>query len=203
MPELLRPDAAREYGVLTQIAFEAGVIDWEILHERLNYLRELVGEPDPENGEGSSSSPESRGGDEGGGVEEPVSDSFTRAEGELPGGGSGGPMPSDIIHFIPGGAIGHLKKWTFHKGDVDPYPSVPHGHWEGHPFPKLDPYLGWVCEAKQRKAHRLPKSDTRALWNDDRFRAFAAAALVHFIAEQPWHEFRVRHPMRLPRRYRW
>jgi len=201
MSELLRPDAAREYGVLTQIAFDAGVIDWTVLQERLDFLRELVGEPDPDAGGTDSSPPGSTGEREGGaGVDE----SKQPPDSSSPSGAQGGPGRDDIpiIHFIPGGAISHLKKWNFHKGDQDPFPSVPHGHWEGRRFPKLDPYLGWVCEAKQRRARRLPKSDTRALWNDERFREFAAAALVHFIAEQPWHDFRVPHPMRLPRRYR-
>jgi len=200
MDDVLRPEAARHYATLTHIAFENGAIEWDVLQERLDYLRELLGDPDPEEG-GSDKSPPT-----GSDHERPHTAEASTEGAPEPAAAPGAHARSNndviVTHFIPAGAIGHLKKWDFHKGDVDPYPSVPHGHWEGKPFPKLDPYLGWVCEAKQRQARRLSKSDTRALWNNDRFRDFAAGALVHFIAEHPWHEFRVSHPQRLPRRYR-
>jgi hypothetical protein len=193
----LVPEAVRCYRMLTELSLMLSVIDWETYEERLQYLDELLG--DPGNGaQGANGDPD---GDAGDAREEP--------RGAAPEGGGAvahpeligrGEPPPDWLQFIPGGAIGHLRRWHFHKYDPDPHPSVPHGHDEGKPFPKLDSYLGWIYASTTNKNGRLSKNDTRALWNDQRFRDFSTAALVHFAQGNPRYVWRVDYPMRLPRR---
>lgn len=102
----------------------------------------------------------------------------------------------DWLHFTP--HLTQLKPWQFRKGDPDPFPSVPHGHYRGQKFPKLDPYLGWIYESGQKRCGRLSLSDTRALWNDDEFRDFASSALIHYAQEFPAYRWRVKDPLKLP-----
>lgn len=195
----LKPEAVRSFRLLTELSLMLGVIDEEKLEDRMAYLSELLGNP----GNGPSN-PFGTGG--GGRDEEPRRASGEEAPGEeahgdiLKGHQVGGPPPPDWFQLIPRGAIGHLQKWHFIKGDPDPLPSVPHGHDEGRSFPKLDPYLGWIHASTRQTAGRLSQDDTRALWNDEGFRDFASAALIHFAQENPNYTWRVSYPMRLPRR---
>lgn len=192
-------EAVRCFRLLTDISLALGVIDWDTFEERHGYLDELLGEPDNQPYGGG----QGRGGDV-----EVAPEGVHRADGEawahpniIDKVVATTAMP-DWIRFIPSGGIGHLKRWHFIKGDPDPLPSVPHGHDEGRPFPKLDPYLGHIHTSTASKGGRLSKDDTRALWNDGRFRDFASAALVHFVRENPRHVWRVDSPLRIPRRRR-
>ena len=40
------------------------------------------------------------------------------------------------------------ENWEFHKNDVDPSPSTPHGHFKDK---KLNPYTGEVFDVKNKK----------------------------------------------------
>ena len=66
-----------------------------------------------------------------------------------------------IFRFIPDGKTG-LSIWEFHPYDTDYFPSVPHGHYQGRPQPKLDAYLGWVYSGS-RQISREPRSKIVAL----------------------------------------
>ncbi|PJH88531.1 MULTISPECIES: hypothetical protein [Pseudomonas] len=66
-----------------------------------------------------------------------------------------------------------LSKWIFTVGDVDCYPSVPHGHFQKktNSWPKLNPYTGRVFSAphSEDKARRLTRREMQVLWNDEEF----------------------------------
>ena len=190
----LTPEATRCFAFLCELSLAFEVIDYETYHERLAYLDDLLAHPLECPDEDQSSSRDS------GQTEVRGEEDCGPAHPEIvgrPTTGSGSVPPPDWVRFIPRG----LPEWEFHKGDPDPLPSVPHGHYKGKALPKLDPYLGWVCGAQRKQLDRLPKEQTRALWNDAQYRDFASAALTHFIRENPrWSGWRVGNPLRLPRR---
>jgi hypothetical protein len=105
-----------------------------------------------------------------------------------------------ILYFIPAVVTG-LSGWEFHKGDPDPFPSVPHGHGVNDSRRKLDPYRGFTY-FKGSQIGRVPRKMSVALWNDLTFRQFATEALHQFINRNPNWRWRVRDPFRLPSR-RW
>lgn len=105
-----------------------------------------------------------------------------------------------FIHFIPSMQSG-LSSWEFHKGDADPFPTVPHGHSLKHRKRKLDPYRGFVYELG-KQVDRVKRDCTVALWNDRMFRRFAREAIEHFVGSRPGWKWKVREPMRLPRNRR-
>ncbi len=118
-----------------------------------------------------------------------------------PGGGNGSDLDDehDLLNLYPGPYTG-LAKWEFRPLDADPYPSVPHGHWEGRDRPKLDPYQGWVYD-RTRQLRREPKKKITALWNDHVFRKFALGTISFHLEHFPYHgDWRVKNPLRLPRR---
>jgi hypothetical protein len=102
------------------------------------------------------------------------------------------------------------RTWDFHKGDADPYPSIPHGHAvvgnRAEEHPKLDAYLGHVYDGSGRIVTRESRTAIIALWNDEKFRTFAFAALVHALDEDPTLSGALRRnrgikdPLALPRR---
>jgi hypothetical protein len=102
-----------------------------------------------------------------------------------------------FIHFIPSIQSG-LNSWEFHKGDADPFPTVPHGHFLKHKKKKLDPYRGFVYELG-KQVDRVRRDCTVALWNDRMFRRFAREAIEHFMGSNPRWRWDVREPRRLPR----
>jgi hypothetical protein len=104
-----------------------------------------------------------------------------------------------VLEFSPGSATG-LPKWKFHQADPDFFPSIPHGHWEGRPQPKLDAYLGWVYLGSAQ-IRREPRQHIIALWNDEKFREFAGHAIDYYLTNFPRYiGWRVPDPRRLPRR---
>jgi hypothetical protein len=66
-----------------------------------------------------------------------------------------------------------MNQWMFTIGDVDCYPSVPHGHFKSktREWPKLNPYIGRVFSDvhKEDTNKRLSKKDMIKLWNDPKF----------------------------------
>lgn len=193
----MKPEAVRCFRLLSELSLVLGVVDEDVFRDRMDYLHELLRNPGGALGGGADAAGEVDAPHEG--ASPNASDGEAHAD-ILAGARGGAAAPPEWIHLIPGGAIAHLKRWHFIKGDPDPMPSVPHGHDEGRPFPKLDPYLGWIHASTTTTSGRLSHDDTRALWNDDRFRDFASAALLHFAQENPHYVWRVPYPMRLPRR---
>ena len=191
----LKQEGVRSFRLLSELSLVLGVIAEETFLERIDYLHELLG--DPGNRSGGASGDGVRSKEEGPTTNEAALSE--NAHGDILKQDSAG-SPTGWLQFIPGGVISHLQRWRFIKGDPDPMPSVPHGHDEGRSFPKLDPYLGYIHASTTQIAERLSQDDTRALWNDDRFRDFASAALIHFVQENPSYTWRVPFPMRLPRR---
>ncbi|ANI91103.1 hypothetical protein [Dietzia timorensis] len=98
------------------------------------------------------------------------------------------------------------ERWEFHKGDADPYPSVPHGHSAADRRIKLDPYRGWIYDRDGIQTSRLRRRHTIKLWNDEEFRVFAQQALDHYAERHPFFARQVRDERgvlryrRLPRR---
>jgi hypothetical protein len=192
----LRPEARNAFRLLCNLSLWCGAIAPPTWYRRRAYLRELQSDDrkgnahmvaEPERPTDADVSPEPAG--------------SMKAHPDLAPRSGVANDEDDWLEFIPAGPIGHLKAWRFIVGDPDPHPSVPHGHEHGRAFPKLDPYLGWVYAAPNQTSRRLSKDDTRALWNDQRFRDFAAAALLHFSqANTVGFPRRVANPFRLPRR---
>jgi len=101
--------------------------------------------------------------------------------------------------WLPLAARGALTGWLFHQYDCDPRPSVPHGHYESQSYPKLDPYTGWIWIDRSNSTKRVAKQDTAELWNDPKFRKFAYRAIGWYMNEFPNFNWRVKHPLRLPK----
>jgi hypothetical protein len=118
-----------------------------------------------------------------------------------PGGGKGSDVDDepDFLYLYPGSHTG-LADWEFRPYDADPYPSVPHGHWNARDRPKLDPYQGWVYD-RTKQIRREPKKKIVALWNDPIFRRFALDSIHFHLEHFTYHgDWRVENPLRLPRR---
>ena len=66
-----------------------------------------------------------------------------------------------------------LNQWVFTLGDVDCYPSVPHGHLhkKTNSWPKLNPYVGRVFSGMHQELvrSRLKRHEMALLWNDQDF----------------------------------
>jgi hypothetical protein len=100
-------------------------------------------------------------------------------------------------------SAGMIRKWEFHQYDYDPFPSIPHGHEVGNGRVKLDVYRGTVTSNDPRPMRRESRKAIVGLWNDDRFRIFAARAVEHYIANWGISYFADRgilHPRRFPKR---
>ena len=112
----------------------------------------------------------------------------------------------DIICFLTT-MPGCLKdNWMFHKGDVDYWPSIPHGHLEKSQHIKLDSYRGNTYDTNKnnKELQRESKHYIASLWNDDAFRAHSLDTLNHFILSNPtfsWVNHRgIVFPYKLPRK---
>lgn len=92
------------------------------------------------------------------------------------------------------------NKWVFTIGDRDPYPSIPHGHFEykTQKWPKLNPYTGWVFSKKDGKSSLLPKTEMKILWNDKEFREYALEQVKWYKSEFKYYKFSVSNPYRFP-----
>jgi hypothetical protein len=110
------------------------------------------------------------------------------------------PFEPPILAFIAAGSTG-LHQWRFHQGDPDPFPSVPHGHSQSDARKKLHAYRGWI-HREDRQIGREPRWKIIALWNDEKFRSFASAAIHYYVVAFPRHPWPVPDPRRLPRRRR-
>lgn len=111
-------------------------------------------------------------------------------------------LPKDddtgLLYFQADGSTG-LSQWSFHLGDADFFPSIPHGHTTSGKRKKLDAYRGWIYRDDKQDG-REPRWKIVALWNDEKFRAFASTSIAYYVSRFPHYGWRVSNPMRLPRR---
>jgi hypothetical protein len=108
------------------------------------------------------------------------------------------PFEPPVLAFVAAASTG-LHHWQFRQADPDFFPSIPHGHWCSDHRRKLHAYRGWMCQ-EDRQIGREPRRKIIALWNDEKFRSFASAAIQYYLATYPRYAWPVLHPLRLPRR---
>lgn len=86
-----------------------------------------------------------------------------------------------------------FNKWLFIVGDVDCFPSVPHGHYKRktNPWPKLNPYTGVVFSSMKTEdvASRLTKKEMKLLWNDSKFIEECRKQIVWYSDFSPIYSF--------------
>lgn len=119
-----------------------------------------------------------------------------REEGEGPADGDVTVGTADPIDpDDPGNQRLLLMGWMFTKGDPDPYPSAPHGHWRSkdRKWPKLNPYTGRVYARNESEdvSRRLDRMQLHILWRDEAFKDFCRSHLVWFVETYPHHVFPV------------
>ncbi len=74
-----------------------------------------------------------------------------------------------------------LSKWVFKLSDPDPYPSVPHGHYQNKPWPKLDPYTGRVFKGKSQEDYKISKKELEKIWKNNQFKEFCNEQVKHYM----------------------
>ncbi|MFS1442217.1 hypothetical protein BCU50_010250 [Vibrio sp. 10N.286.46.E10] len=97
-----------------------------------------------------------------------------------------------------------LGKWKFTPGDVDCFPSVPHGHLHVKTSStRVNPYTGVVFDAKNKELSqmRLKKKEMVALWSDPKFRDYCRVEILWYSDFAPRYKFpNAKHgKMKLPR----
>lgn len=144
--------------LLTDLSYQLGVIGLAEYRERLQIVDWLdpAGEdrPDPrglpEDYRPPDAAPE--------GADERSGDASGLSNNEI---------PQDRLTFTA------LGKWVFTLGDVDCYPSVPHGHLyrKTNAWPKLNPYTGNAFSGMHQQEYRLRlnRDEMRNLWSNDKF----------------------------------
>lgn len=109
--------------------------------------------------------------------------------------------PENMLFYLTmnPGVLG--DKWKFHIGDVDFFPSVPHGHLNSNEAIKLDSYLGFTYDTinNNNNLKRESKLFISSLWNNHKFREFALNSINHFISINFNFHWRVNNPRRLPK----
>lgn len=185
--------AIEDYLELCHLSWEAGLLSLQEWLDRLRFLRSMIPLDDP-------SRPD---------IDALMADILLAAEEEeavvLPNPSFAStecnPPPDDgMLHFNPDANTG-LSKYFFLIGDPDDEPSIPHGHFKRQKQPKLDPYLGRVYKNKLL-VWTEPKAYISALWNDAKWRVWAKNAIIAYMTSFPKHRWRVRNPLRLPRKRR-
>ena len=156
----LTPEASAIYLEISKRSFVAGFVPWGLLLARLSALtlmckptdcsfhavrRILLVDPETPTDNWPAEVIESLGSDRTEGVEKTPPDSDD----------------DFALRFIPGPKTG-LADWEFHPYDPDYFPSVPHGHYQGKPQPKLDAYLGRVYRGSGQVS-REPRAKIIAL----------------------------------------
>lgn len=195
--------AARVYISTSQVALVCGVLSWDEYLLRLRFVRDSVdsgtfehtvtteilrqGELDGEDewpiGEPDDSGP-------GGGL----------AESEVSMSSGATPLEPPPLAFVAAGSTG-LHQWLFRQSDPDFFPSIPHGHWRSERKKKLDAYRGWIYR-EDKQTGRESRWKIIALWNEEKFRSFATAAIQWYLTAFPGYVWRVPYPLRLARRRR-
>lgn len=177
---------------LAHIHHDLGLIGIDELKERIDVALWLEGDaaeegedPRREPGDDAPMNPEN---DECGG------EVFKQGRSNGDGGAS---QPDSLMEFTL------LDVWVFTKSDPDPYPSIPHGHYQNQQkaWPKLNPYTGRVFSKKHNEdvSSRLSKKRMKRIWNDEKFKSFCREMIVWYQQQFPYYEFPVRRPLRMPR----
>ena len=77
------------------------------------------------------------------------------------------------------------NKWELHKGDKDPYPSVPHMHSKILPL-KMDIYTGEIFNSNTGKLISIvKKKELKKLWSDKKFVEVVMEARTVFLNNNP------------------
>lgn len=196
----LSSDAVSTYLFLTDISYENFYIDDEVYYRRLKALLEMV---DPNmfetkerlkmrlNGIGEIQIEQAEW------VEgEGYSEQLVEAEEhilELDGSDT-----EDYIYYLTMNA-GRISKWKFNLTDRDFFPSIPHGHAISDYRIKLDPYLGNIFDEYSKFA-RESRQYIIDLWNTQSFRENAIETIKFYMREYPNFKWRVRDPLRIPKK---
>ena len=174
--------------LLTDLSYEIGLIGVAEYEERMEiaaWLSDLNEEMrDPRLGNDEEDAPRQRA--------ERVEENGTGGGPRLRGAQEEGDDGSPYMQLLA------LKTWMFTVGDVDCYPSVPHGHFQRktNEWPKLNPYIGRVFSAMHTEDinARLTRAEMKALWNDERF-------VEHCRQQVLWYsDFSPRYPFSSARR---
>lgn len=192
---------AQLYLTTSQVALVCGVLSWDEYLLRLRFVRDCA---EPGTLEARSANDilrqrEFEGEDEwpAGEPEQPPPDERP-SESQVSISNGHAPFDPPILAFIPAASTG-LHQWQFHQSDPDFFPSIPHGHWRSDHRRKLHAYRGWIYQEDKQLGREL-RWKIIALWNDDKFRSFAFAAIQYYLVTFPRFEWPVLHPLRLPRR---
>ena len=192
---------AQMYLTTSHVALAAGVLSWDEYLLRLRFVRDCA---DPATLEGRAARNilrdyEGEDADEwsAGEPEQPISNQGP-TESEVSISEDHLPYEPPTVRFMPAGHTG-LHQWVFHQADPDPRPSIPHGHWHSDWKKKLHAYRGWIYR-EDRQIGREPRWKIVALWNDEKFRSFASAAIQYYLITFPGYRWPVPFPSRLPRR---
>lgn len=192
---------AQMYLTTSHVTLACGVLSWDEYLLRLRFVKDCADAGTLEvrvsaeilreqefNGEDewSKEEPEQLGSDQGASESQiSISDRYTSFE-------------PPALTFIAAGSTG-LHQWQFRQSDPDFFPSIPHGHSRSDRRRKLDAYRGWTYQ-EDRQFGREPRWKIIALWNDDKFRSFAAAAIQYYLVAFPRYVWPVQYPLKLPRR---
>lgn len=76
--------------------------------------------------------------------------------------------------YSPSYQIARIK-WRFHPHDVDPFPSIPHGHSLDKRGYKLNPFSGDIYKGKE-VVFKLKRKDHEKLNSDERFQKLVIEA---------------------------
>lgn len=192
---------AQLYLSTSQVTLACGALSWDEYLLRLRFVRDC-GEPDTLEARFAADILRREGLETEDEWQDTAPDPLAEAEGPKESAvsisDSRGIFQPPILHFIAAASTG-LHRWKFNQGDTDYFPSIPHGHSQSSRRRKLDAYRGWIYQ-EDRQIGREPRWKFIALWNDEKFRAFAHAAIQHYLIAYPRFEWRVPYPLRLPRR---
>lgn len=193
--------AAQMYLTTSHVTLACGVLSWDEYLLRLRFIRDcaepatlegraareiLQDHEDEGEDEWSAGEPEQPRPGEG-----PAESEVSLSEGQPP-------FEPPVLAFIAARSIG-LHQWEFHQADQDFFPSIPHGHWRSDQKKKLHAYRGWMYQG-DTQIDREPRWKIVALWNDEKFRSFASAAIQYYLNTFPRYRWPVPYPLRLPRR---
>lgn len=192
---------AQMYLTTSHVTLACGVLSWEEYLLRLRFIKDCA---EPATLEFRAASEMLRDkkyeGDDEWSVGEPEQPGLGQgpAESEVSISDRHPPFEPPILAFVAAGSTG-LHQWEFHQADQDFFPSIPHGHRRSDQRKKVHVYRGWMYQ-EDKQIGREPRWKIVALWNDEKFRSFASAAIQYYLVTFPRYVWPVLDPRRLPRR---
>ncbi|MBA5865290.1 MAG: hypothetical protein GDA67_01180 [Nitrospira sp. CR1.3] len=192
---------AQMYLTTSHVSLAYGVLSWDEYLLRLRFLRDCT---DPATVEGRAARDLLRDHEDEGADEWPAGEPDQAVSGQGPTESkvsiSEGhpPFEPPVLALVAAEHTG-LHQWEFHQADPDFFPSIPHGHWRSDRKKKFHAYRGWMYH-EDRQIGREPRWKIVALWNDEKFRSFASAAIQYYLVTFPGYRWPVPYPLRLPRR---